>query len=240
MYVRPQHEGKPLSFGVTGKLWKDSLVMYDRETGSQWSHVTGAAMRGPLKGQKLQVVPALMTTWAHWKRLYPSGKILAKRPGLFGAAGASNVYRSYFEDPFRLGIFGTRNPDEALPGKEFILGVSAKGQRVAYAFRHLSRRPLVNDTVKGNPVVVVFSPQDATAAAFFRRADGRGLTFENLRDRDGVWLMDDRETGTTWRAFEGTAVAGRLKGARLEAVPATQAFWFAWKQIYPDTRLWTP
>jgi uncharacterized protein (DUF3820 family) len=52
--------------------------------------------------------------------------------------------------------------------------------------------------------------------------------------------MTDRETGTTWRAFEGRAVAGKLQGARLDALPATQAFWFAWKQIYPETRLWTP
>ena len=240
MYVRPLHQGKPLSFGVTGKLWKDSLVMYDRETGSYWSHVSGAAMSGPLQGQTLQLVPALMTTWAHWKRLYPTGKVLAKRPGLFGPAGTVNVYRDYFESEDRLGIFGTKNPDPALPGKEFVLGVTAGGERVAYAYRHLSRQPLVNDTVKGEAVVVVFSARDATAAAFARRAGGRSLTFTSLREQGGTWLMDDRETGTTWRAFEGRAVDGKLKGTRLEPLPSTQAFWFAWKQIYPDTRLWVP
>ncbi len=234
------HQGKPLSFGVTGKLWKDSLVMYDRETGSYWSHVTGAAMSGPLQGQTLKLVPALMTTWAHWKRLYPTGQVLAKRPGLFGPAGTSNAYQSYFADESRLGIFGTRNPDKVLPGKEFVLGVTAGGERVAYAFRHLSRQPVVNDAAKGEPLVVVFSAADATAAAFSRRAAGRTLTFTNLRQQEDVWLMDDRETGSTWRAFEGRAVAGKLDGTRLEALPATQAFWFAWKQIYSDTRLWTP
>ena len=240
MYVRPLHQGRPLTFGVTGKLWKDSLVMYDRETGSTWSHVTGAAMGGPLAGHTLTLVPALSTTWAHWKRLYPAGKVLAKGAGLFGPAGTSNVYRSYFEDESRLGIFGTRNPDQVLPGKEFVLGLTVGGERVAYGFRHLSRHPLVNDTVKGEPVVVAFSAADATAAAFARRAGGRALTFARLRQGQGVWVMDDRETGSTWRAFDGRAVEGRLKGARLEALPATQAFWFAWKQIYPDARLWAP
>ncbi len=232
------HQGKPLSFGVTGKLWKDSLVMYDRETGSYWSHVTGAAMSGPLQGQTLKLVPALMTIWAHWKRLYPLGKVLAKRPGLFGPSGTSNVYQSYFADESRLGIFGTRNPDKTLPGKEFVLGVTAGGERVAYAFRHLTRQPLVNDTAKGEPVVVVFAAQEATASAFSRRAAGRTLTFANLRQQEGVWVMDDRETGSTWRAFEGRAVTGKLVGTRLDPLPATQAFWFAWRQIYPDTRLW--
>lgn len=214
--------------------------MYDRETGSYWSHVTGEAMAGPLKGKTLKLVPALMTTWSHWKRLYPAGKVLAKRPGVFGAAGTSNVYQSYFEDPNRLGIFGTRNPDAVLPGKEFVLGVTAGAERVAYAFRRLSRQPLINDTAGGEPVVVVFSARDATAAAFSRRAGGRTLTFANLRQQDGVWVMDDRETSSTWRAFEGRAAAGKLKDARLEPLTGTQAFWFAWKQIYPDTRLWTP
>ena len=197
-------------------------------------------MGGPLKGHTLKLVPALITTWEHWKRLYPTGKALAKRPGLFGPARTSNVYQSYFEDPNQLGIFGTRNPAAVLPGKEFVLGVTVGGERVAYAFRRLSRQPLVNDAVKGEPVVVVFSAQDATAAAFSRRAGGRTLTFANLRPQDGVWVMDDREMGSTWRAFEGRAVAGRLEGTRLEAIPGTQAFWFAWKQIYPDTRLWSP
>jgi len=240
VYVRPTHQGKPLSFGVTGKLWRDSLVMYDRETGSTWSHVMGEAMAGPLKGQTLKLVPALITTWAHWKRLYPAGKVLAKRGGVFGPSGSSNVYQSYFEDPNRLGIFGTRNPDQVLPGKEFVLGVTAGGARVAYAFRRLSRQPLVNDTAGGEPVVVAFAARDATAAAFSRRAGERALTFTNLRQQDGVWMMDDRETGSTWRAFEGSAVAGKLKGARLEPLAATQAFWFAWKQIHPETRLWAP
>lgn len=240
MYVRPTHQGKPLSFGVTGKLWKDSLVMYDRETGSYWSHVMGEAMAGPLKGHTLKLVPALITTWEHWKRLYPSGRVLAKRAGPFGPSGTSNVYQSYFVDEFRLGIFGTKNPDKVLPGKEFVLGVTAGGERVAYAFRRLSRQPLVNDTAGGEPVVVVFSARDATAAAFSRRAGGRTLTFANLRQQEGVGVMEDRETATTWRAFDGSAVGGKLKGSRLDGVPATQAFWFAWKQIYPGTRLWTP
>ncbi len=240
MYVRPTHQGKPLTFGVTGKLWKDSLVMYDCEAGSYWSHVTGEALGGPLKGRTLKLVPALMTTWAHWKRLYPSGKVLAKGTGLFGPAGTSNVYRSYFEDENQLGIFGTRNPDKALPGKEFVLGIAAGGERVAYPFRHLSRQPLVNDTIKGEPVVVAFAARDATAAAFSRRAAGRTLTFANFRQHEGVWVMEDRETGSTWRAFEGRAAAGKLKDARLEPLTGTQAFWFAWKQIYPETRLWAP
>ena len=65
MYARPQHQGAPLTFGVSGMLWKDSLIMYDRQTRSLWSHVTGKAMKGPLQGTVLTVYPTSMqTTWA--------------------------------------------------------------------------------------------------------------------------------------------------------------------------------
>ena len=35
-----------LTFGVSGMLWNRSLVMYDKETGTLWSHILGEAMQG--------------------------------------------------------------------------------------------------------------------------------------------------------------------------------------------------
>lgn len=227
-------EGKLLSFGVSGKLWKDALVMYDRETGSLWSHVTGSAITGKLKGTTLKMIPALHLTWAEWKQLYPASQILSK------AGPSQNVYEGYFADDSQLGIFGTRNPDPRLPGKEFVVGVRLEQTAVAYPFRHLSRQPLVNDLVAGRPVVVVFSREGATGAIFSRKAAGRTLTFENLRREQGDLLMDDRETGTTWRALAGLAIRGRLAGARLDQLPSTLGYWFAWRGFHPGTRLWEP
>jgi hypothetical protein len=41
--------GRTLTFGVSGKLIRNSLVMYDRETHSLWTHLTGGAIDGPLR-----------------------------------------------------------------------------------------------------------------------------------------------------------------------------------------------
>jgi hypothetical protein len=232
-------DGKVLSFGVSGKLWKDALVMYDRETQSLWSHVTGKAIAGKLTGMQLTFLPSLQATWAEWKQLYPQGRVLSKRASP-GGGGTRNVYEGYFVDPNQLGIFGTRNPDEALPGKEFIVGVTSKTSAVAYPFGFLSRQPLVNDVVAGRPVVVTFSSTGATGAVFSRSAGTRTLTFANLRREGGELLMDDQETRTAWRALTGHAVQGTLAPARLAQLPSTLAFWFAWKGFYPDTRLWKP
>ncbi len=71
VYARPVVEGTLLSFGVSEKLWKDVLVMYDRETGSLWSHVTREAVRGRLAGNCLAILPSTLSFWFAWKGFSP-------------------------------------------------------------------------------------------------------------------------------------------------------------------------
>ena len=47
MYDR-EVEDKELTFGVSGKLIRNVLVMYDRETESYWSQLLGEAVDGEL------------------------------------------------------------------------------------------------------------------------------------------------------------------------------------------------
>jgi hypothetical protein len=56
-------QGEPTVFGVSGLLWNSDLVMYDQRTESLWSQIAGAAVRGPLTGQRLQLVPSIISTW---------------------------------------------------------------------------------------------------------------------------------------------------------------------------------
>jgi len=43
-------DGRRFSFGVSGKLADDDLVMYDRETGSEWKQSLGEYIAGPPEG----------------------------------------------------------------------------------------------------------------------------------------------------------------------------------------------
>ena len=213
--------------------------MYDRQTDSLWSHLTGTAVKGKLSGMRLRLYPAIHTTWTEWKQLYPDTLVLDKRSGL-GLEGTRNVYDTYFANPNQLGIFGTENPDKSLPGKEYVVGLTLDTVAVAYPYRHLSVKPLVNDVVAGMPIVVAFSASSATGVVFSRKLPGRTLTFTNLRREGKNLVMDDVETKSTWRALSGEVVRGRLAGTHLEQLPSTVGFWFAWKGFYPDTRVWKP
>ena len=50
--------------------------MRDEETGSWWQQVTGEAIQGPLKGQRLLPVFHDELTFGLWKREKPEGRVL--------------------------------------------------------------------------------------------------------------------------------------------------------------------
>ncbi len=213
MYARPLRQGRPLTFGVSGMLWRASLLMFDRETESLWSHVTGKAVSGPFAGARLPMLPAIHTTWGLWAANHPHTSVLAK------SSGAAPGQPHRFE------------PD-------FVLGIVVADEATGFPFTELERAPLAHATVGGQPALVVYIKSAATAVGFWRQVGSRVLTFEDLAPQSTGWGMRDRETGTRWNALTGEAVSGPLDGAELRPVPATQAYLAAWRQLYPSGRLW--
>ena len=76
---------RTLTFIVSGKLWRESLIMMDRETGTLWSQVTGEAIHGELKNTRLDSMPVAYTTWAAWKAKHPDTKVLIKEKPVHGS-----------------------------------------------------------------------------------------------------------------------------------------------------------
>ncbi len=52
-----------LSFGTSGMLYADNLVMYDRQTESLWPQLTGQASIGMLTGKQLTAIPMGVVGW---------------------------------------------------------------------------------------------------------------------------------------------------------------------------------
>lgn len=48
-------------------------------------------------------------------------------------------------------------------------------------------------------------------------------------------LYYDRETGSLWSQLLSEAVTGPMTGARLQALPAEDTTWAAWRRHHPDT-----
>ncbi len=231
MYAR-DIGGQPLTLEASGALYKDALVMLDRETQTLWTQIDGSGMRGPLAGRKLKPLPAVQTTWGEWKRQHPDTLVLRKPEKI-----RASPYANYALDPHALGISGRQQPDARLPGKALVVGLRAGDDALAVPLERLRRKPLVETTLAGEPILIVYDSQRNTARVFRRQQGGQTLKFSLAgRGKEKQLLLKDRE-GNRWEAASGKAIEGPQAGARLEPVPYLVSYWYAWIAYSPRTRL---
>ena len=227
-----------LTFGVSGKLVMNTLIMYDHQTDSLWSQFLSTAIRGDLRGAELELLPALMTDWATWAELHPDTLVLQK-----SRSGSRDSYARYYESS-DAGVLGETRTDDRLYTKEYVVGLVHNDVIRAYPFSVLNDSPVVNDIVEDDPVLITFDANSGAGVVFSRIVDGQTLTFESIDPADDAseqtLYIQDEGTKTRWRALTGEAVEGELAGKRLEQIPTTLSFWFGWKDFYPDTEIYQP
>lgn len=232
---RSRVDGSMLTFGTTGKLVNSNLLMYDRQTDSQWPQILGVAIAGPNKGVVLEEIPLAWTTWDRWRRKHPQGLVLSTNTGFFRAYG-SDAYGSYDREgtyydsgpPF----FPVMASDRRFPDKHVVVGVKANGARLAISKTTVARQKAVNASAGGVPVVALYDEELAAVRVFARRVGTTVLTFR----REGDVFVDD-QTRSTWTGM-GRCQRGRLLGTELSVLPAYDVMWFAWYAFYPETAVW--
>lgn len=221
-------DGEETTFGVSGALWRDALVLFDRKTHTYWSQVTGLAIRGPREGARLVEIPSVTTTWGAWRRLHPDTLIL--RPD--AASRDGSPLAGYIDDPEQIGITRSIKPDPRLPGKSLVLGISDAGKSTAVPVDTLASLGVVQGRVGETPVAIV-SVATRGGFGYDRRLSARTLDFE--RNQDG--LLRDLQTGSTWDPESGRALTGALAGESLRRVDSRSAYWFTWASFHPSTEI---
>ena len=239
-------DGQVLDFGTTGRLRYSNLIMYDRQTETWWQQATGEGIAGQYAGSQLTFVPASMIAWADFREGHPDGDVLSRDTGLRAAYG-QNPYPGYDdvnESPFL--YQGPATPGE-LPAMARVGTIDLGGEAVAYPYDVMRISRVVNDTVGGTPVVVMWAPGTASAldagnvaggedvgaiTTYARELDGEVLTFSAEGER-----IVDEQTGSEWDLL-GKAVGGPLAGRTLEPVVSINHFWFSWAAFRPDTRIY--
>lgn len=146
-------DGKAVEFGVSGKLWKSNLLMYDRQDDekneSLWSQVLGEAVVGPQTGAKLRILHSEIVRWGAWKKAHSDTEALSKETGAF---------RDYSRDPYgdyytseSVG-FGASFRDTRLHPKALVYGVEVNGAYAAFAEEAVRREGKLTQTVGGKTV----------------------------------------------------------------------------------------
>jgi hypothetical protein len=201
-------DGEALTFGIFGQLWKGSMVVYDQETMTHWSHILGEAKRGPLKGKKLTPIPSLVTDWECWRRLHPQSTVVAL------PSGDREYTRHVYDDP-----------------APYLLGIAANGACKTWDLANLKREPVVNDVWQGQAVLAVFDRDHVGARLYARTVNGKELTFF-LEGK----MLRDRDTGTIWEPLTGEASEGPLAGQKLIELPAIVSKRDVWSSFHGGDR----
>ena len=163
----PQISGKRLTFGVTGKLYKSGLVMYDHETQSLWSQLLQQAITGPLTGSVLKMLPAEHTTWESWRAQHPKCLVLSPETGFKRDYGL-NPYQEYWEQgrpTFGTHAGGkTEKTNLKIRPMERVLGIEVSGIHKAYPFAILKKKHAqFADQVNNKALIVHFDKKSETA-----------------------------------------------------------------------------
>lgn len=218
--------------------------MRDADTGSTWLHFTGECVLGELAGRSLALVPTTLLSWKSFRDLYKEGSVIAPTNPRW-----RRILSRVISNPpvfFMPGFFRPtmRPPDNRLPESELGLGLvirqrhssdsEARTEAKFYPWRLVRAAGVVNDRMGDLPVVVVSDPGCGSALAFIAVLDGQQV---HLRPGAGGLFSD--ETRGTLFDMAGRAVAGPLKGRRLQPAPAITARWYGFAATYPGASIWT-
>ena len=226
VYARTLGDGT-YTFQVSGRLWRNNLIMEDRETGTLWSQMTGRAIDGAHRGSQLQRLEAVQTTWERWRTAHPDTRVLKKKEEVVGSP-----YQRYFDDPDRMGMFRAQWLADRMPGKALVFGATLGSHALAVTEGALDGTGSVVAELGGVPVVLARGPEGGVRG-FAARVEGEVI--ELFRDPATGKVVDD--SGSTWDLTTVRCIAGPRIGARLEPIAVSPSYWFAWSSIYPNTQI---
>jgi hypothetical protein len=149
-------ENKRLTFEVYG-VWRKNMVMNDCQTGSIWQHATGEALAGPLKGQRLEILPAWETTWGELNRQYPSASY-ALEPRRFTGVMPRPLLMRALRITHHASLDGLSPKDQRLDAHTIIIGVVLNGAAKAYPLQALQAAGLIQDTLGGQAITLRYNP----------------------------------------------------------------------------------
>ncbi|TDO29871.1 uncharacterized protein DUF3179 [Kribbella sp. VKM Ac-2527] len=233
-----------LSFGTSGRLYADNLVMYDQQTESLWPQLTGQAALGVVTGTTLRAIPMGTVAWRDFRTANPEAWVLTRDTGHDRPYGR-NPYAGY-DDPSGELLFELPTKDARLPVKERVVGVARGRDAVAVVRSAIARTGVLEVAAEGKDLIVWHRPGQASALDDERIVRGRDVgtvaVFDPVVNGRRLHFIAagngfrDRETGSQWNVL-GQATTGLLKGQRLVPHQHLDTFWFAWVAFHPETRV---
>lgn len=238
-----------LSFGVSGILMHNDMVMYDRQTESWWQQLMGEAIAGDLAGTELKMMRAMIISVKDYFDRFPEGQILSPDLNVKVSKSKHRPFYHLEHHPDRLSeeYYVPENTDKRLPPLERVLDIHVDDHIKIYPFSKLAEKSVINESFDGMPYVIFFhnetvsvmdedelekSKKTGSATAFRSHVDGVDYTFEKFGD-----YFKDQQTGSLWD-ITGYCREGINKGKQLWLLPHSNHFAFAYLAFFPECEIY--
>jgi len=229
-------EGTVTTFGVSGLIYKNNVIPYDRSTDSYWSQMGIQSVAGELSSTVPDMLPILETTWGEWKSMYPNTQVLSLETG-FSRSYDFNPYFGYRDNNQKIS-FPVEHEDTRLNRKSLVLGlIYGANATKAYPLTEFGDTvKVIQENLRNRHYVMVGSDARQFAMCFEAKMDGEILRFRPVQDQ-GAIVLQDTNTGTYWDIM-GYATEGPMSGKRLIPTLSFIGYWFAWADFYPGLELY--
>ena len=214
------------TFGVSGRLINNNLVMYDRATETWWPQILATAIPGPWNEEpeirSLREFRLVWTTWERWRDQYPETRMLSTATGAArnyqrDPYGSYNPRGGYYADDSLL--FPALEGSDRFDKKAVVMGARTPAGAAAFPKSALRDRRVIDGGIGDDPVVAVYDPRLDTGYVY-RNPDGHSYEpdGEGVADPDGGTHDPD--------------------GLPLSRIHTFDAMWFAWSGYYPETEVY--
>ncbi len=123
--------GELRSFGVSGLLYNNNLIIYDRQTENLWSQILGNSINGDEIGQALTEIPFVEMNWRAINK-FNNIQMLSIETG-FSRDYTKYPYGDYRTNHSRIS-YSLSYDDGRVPAKEKVLGVKVDDKMKGYRY----------------------------------------------------------------------------------------------------------
>ncbi|MHA2251686.1 MAG: DUF3179 domain-containing (seleno)protein [Candidatus Kariarchaeaceae archaeon] len=226
--------------GVTGILFENNLVFYDRQTDSCFSQFLSIGISGARRGQQLKYQPTIETTWETWKQLYQESEVLSIETGFPDSWYEDNPYALYETST------STRYPSSFLTGAEpynlfhpkmKTLVIEMNNQTYLFPYDELAKMPVSSHRIDNQEIIIVYDKSHNIAIPYLDQNYSFEL-FEMSSQKEksfGLLTLQDG-TNSIWN-IKGETISGPNLGKQLTQAPNFYAYWFAASTFFPDAQI---
>ena len=123
---------------------------------------------------------------------------------------------------------------------QLVIGISMNGEAKAYPIQIIGYHHQVKDSLGGQPVMVTYCTVCRTGRVFSPFIRNKYQLFRLVGMDHFNAMFEDEESKTWWRQVNGEAIAGPLKGMKLQELPSAQMRLGSWIRENPTTLILQP